>query len=355
MNKGGPHMRVCIINPNIARSDHRFKTTVHPAFNGPGRLPMITVDPDQPHVGHGLLRAVHTSFAQHVPFLVGPEVILITIMQSLALLIRYTGPDIFADRFNCKVGEKKVLKVREDKLLLVEPGEGSLERSTVLWEGIFERFHTLVETDMSPIVANAASCDFSTSTTTHRAVANIVLMDVAKPFATYRMSSFCGIPEIHITGTHGDWTRLGDKISSLRAAFPELEWWWSELMPLLGQFARLSDPTEDVDCAYWQSFYKCAEASGGDSVTGHINLLYPIVTHHKTSFTENGYFTHEDIRKWGTCYSTFPHIISKVPITWEFPGGKMELEVQAGLSDVTQDANTLSVQAVPFWTMHKRV
>lgn len=341
--------RVCVINPGIRKSERRLDT-IKRTSTVPGRGPATVVVEDPRNAGHGLLRAAHTAFAQHVPLFVGPEAILITIMQSLALLVRHAGADQFAGRFNCSVGAKMPLEVREDRLALVDSGEGSTE----LWEGVFERFHDLIDTQMSPVVARAAACDFSTSTATHRAVANLVLMDVAQPFATYRVMSFCGIPEIHLNGTHGDWTRLCAKIASLRGAFPELEWWWGRLTALLDRFAELSDRATPVDCAYWQSFYKYQEASGGDTVTGRINLLYPLVTTDGGAQAKNPYFKREQARKWGTAYSSFPRIVSSVPIKWSIPGGgSMSLVARAGLRNLSQDADTLSVRAEPFWTVER--
>ena len=53
-----------------------------------------------------------------------------------------------------------------------------------------------------------------------------------KEYFQYRVRTFCGIPEITLEGTIGDWTALKEKAMALRDF--DLSWWTDELGTVLG-------------------------------------------------------------------------------------------------------------------------
>lgn len=62
----------------------------------------------------------------------------------------------------------------------------------------------------------------------------------------------CGIPEITLEGTPGDWKKVLNKARKLKEY--GLEWWISELEPLLEEFVKASKG--EVDKAFWRNMFK---------------------------------------------------------------------------------------------------
>jgi len=75
--------------------------------------------------------------------------------------------------------------------------------------------------------------DFTTSTLTHKIVANIAIMSSVQEYFTYTGSILCGIPKVEMKGSEEDWQKLRDKVNALFQYFPidvqdaigEQKWW----------------------------------------------------------------------------------------------------------------------------------
>src|SRR5207237_8766312 len=93
-------------------------------------------------------------------------------------------------------------------------------------------------------------------------------------YCAYSVCSLCGIRTITLLGTPDDWRSIRLRAATL-AEFG-LGWWVTELLPILDQFVAAS--RGQVDRAFWQSFYKLEDESGGPCVTGWINVLFPYLT-----------------------------------------------------------------------------
>ncbi|MPN02377.1 hypothetical protein SDC9_149593 [bioreactor metagenome] len=78
-------------------------------------------------------------------------------------------------------------------------------------------------------------------------------MEAMEPYFEFIVIyAICGIPEITLQGTTEDWQKVLDKTKQL--AKYDLNWWISELEPLLAQFIAASNG--EVDKIFWQNMFK---------------------------------------------------------------------------------------------------
>jgi hypothetical protein len=119
---------------------------------------------------------------------------------------------------------------------------------------------------------------FTTTGSTERAVAGVVLLDAMQSYFTYDMDTFCGIPAITLEGTPEDWQTVADRAEQFGSL--DLEWWLEPLRDILQQFAAAARGT--VNRPFWQSLYRYHDESGGPVMTGWISALFPYLKDQRT-------------------------------------------------------------------------
>jgi hypothetical protein len=106
---------------------------------------------------------------------------------------------------------------------------------------------------------------FTTTTANDRIAASVTIMSTLQAYFSYGCRSLCGIPNVTLEGTPGDWRLLRDKIDRLPsyeiegAQMPVMQMWHSLLSPVLDQFVRSSEG--DVDLHFWDTV--CSRHGGG--------------------------------------------------------------------------------------------
>ena len=181
-----------VIDDTIKNSKHKYdmeSTNMPP--DGIFERSSVTIKTNTEDI-NGLLNATHEAFSKHVPLTLTPDVILITIMQSLGICIAQE-PDSFYD-----TSKQYDITMRDDNLTLSPNAKD-------IWASAFATFDSMIEEKFNQ---KFPFCNFTTSTSTSIAVSHIVVMDIMQPFAKYSAGSFCGIPSIILKGTLNDWIQL---------------------------------------------------------------------------------------------------------------------------------------------------
>ena len=194
-----------IINNNIDIESKRYHKPTVGVLDVPGVINKDIIVNES----HNLLGAIHKSFCDHLVPIISPDIILITVLQSLSLII-HNDPSSFGD-----VSKKVELLVRNDKLSMSPD-------STLEWSNVFESFQGLIGTAFNPHLVALSTCDFTTSTPTTKVLSRLALMDMVEPFAQYTARSWCGIPSIHLQGTIADWQKLANKVHSIMEIYPNV-------------------------------------------------------------------------------------------------------------------------------------
>ena len=132
-----------------------------------------------------------------------------------------------------------------------------------------------------------------------------------------------------------------------------LEWWTKHLVPVCDEFVNASMGRPDA--RMWQSFVKLHSGSGGDTVTGWINALFPYVSswRDKKPTERNKYMdraTWEE--QWGGVNTDhFPSGFGLAPFIWEYYGQELPMKFVAGFAGVAQDPSTRSLRAATGWAV----
>ena len=267
----------------------------------------------------GFFGAWHMAFGQHLPLVLSPDHVWLTIERTFAKHITMNA-ELLRDQIAGFDG-KKQLAVRRDSFRKGAPDND--------WVGCFGEFSLQIEEHFGKM-RKLTVANFSTTGETEKASSEIVLMDAVSSYCDYSVHTLCGIPQVTLLGTSKDWEDIYNRTQVL--AEYGLEWWTKVLLPVLDQFVQASRGA--ADSAWWESFYKEFSASGGGKLDGHILAFAPDL--------EN-----ETIPK-RTSITSIPSAVSKVPFIWNYMGKVFNMELVAGLPFVVLNADG-SVQPAAAW------
>jgi hypothetical protein len=274
---------------------------------------------------HGLLGAAHLAYAEHLPLVLSPDAIWITIAQAVA---RHVDANAESLRSSLVRHEGQLeIDVRRDHFVRGAENDWS--------DAVDELAHKLV-----PHIGGRHDLfvtDFSTTTPTIRAASQICLLSGMQRFFSYSVSSLCGIPSVVLEGTPEDWANVRGRVEAL--ADLGLADWVRVLTPIADQLHAAS--VGEVDERFWQRIYKPIHASGGDEVTGWINALFPFLD-------DEGVEPNPAIASWmdgdlrpearrGPHLSEFPIGLSHAPFAWNYLGDVLPMTLGAGAFGVAQD------------------
>jgi Domain of unknown function (DUF4419) len=300
---------------------------------------------------HALLSAMRTAFYEHLPLLLSPDAIWLTLTRGFALHVNLHAEEL-RHRFVQHTGKEKLVVVREDFF----PGIDNP------WHEAFDAFAGQIA-NRSGGMSSLIEADFSTSGTVERAASQLMAMETFQPYFEYIMQCGCGIPSTTLTGTTEDWRRLREKAS--RFAEYGLEAWVAALDPVLAQFERAK--CGNVDTNFWRSMFRYRSGSGPAVMTGWANVLFPYVkdyTHRDERLIPNPYLT--DWRRrfdadmsqssqefWidpqGTGVGAFPACTTSVPLKVFWGERETDMLLIGGLMGVSQCADSLAVAAECGW------
>jgi Domain of unknown function (DUF4419) len=288
------------------------------------------------YFSHGLMEAVHESFASHYPLILTPDVIWLTLAQGFANHIN-ANAETLRERFVAHAG-KEMIKIDRPNFQ-----KGSSKND---WPGAFAEFSEKIGERIGKkkdlVVSN-----FSTTTPVERAVSEIVLMDSMKSYFKYAVRTLCGIPRVTLTGTVADWESVYSRVENL--AEYDLGWWVQPLLPVLEKLVNTAEGNPDIK--FWDEMYKKENGSGGPYIQGWINNLFPYIEDHKNELVKNDTLDPSK-RNHGLTMDKFPNSLSKVPFKWElYETITHDMEFLGGIVGVHQDAETLAVEPAIGWAI----
>jgi hypothetical protein len=285
---------------------------------------------------HPFVQAAHLAFEDHVELSLSPDDVWLCIAQAFAHHVD-THAEEMRDRFVKHAGKAEIVVIRNEFV------KGSPDND---WQGVFGEFSDAIAKHIGKqrdlVVAN-----FSTTGPVERAASEVVLMSAMQQYFKYIVETRCGIPRITLLGTPDDWRSIRHRAAVL--AEYGLESWVRELTPILDQLCEAAAGRPDR--AMWQSFYKFKSGSGGDRVTGWINVLFPYLRRQGGRELE----PNPSVQSWRDGYgpepSAFPSGLSTAPFIWKYVGTEFPMEFVAGFVAVSQDPETLGVRPAIGWAV----
>lgn len=293
-----------------------------------------------PGAQHGLLRAIHTSYALHYPLALSPDAVWLTIAQGFA---RHIGANAEELRGYLVEHEGKAkIEIRRDDFV-----KGSRENP---WPEAFSAFSDAIAEHIGRS-RDLLVCDFSTTGPVERAASEVVLLDAMSSYFEYSFLTMCGIPEITLEGTAEDWRSVRRRARTL--AEYGLEWWLKGLDPVLYKLIETAEGR--VEIPFWERLFKHADGSGGPWVRGWINTLFPYLRAPESDrLVKNPHLT-----KWAGGFDEYfgggpkteeiPSGLSKVPFVWQYFEDRYDMHFLGGFVGIAQDAATLTVRPAIGW------
>lgn len=311
---------------------------------------------------HPLVQAVHIAFSGHRPLVLTPDCIWLTIVQGFTQHVLENAESL-RHRLVRHEGKKK-LRIATDSL------------AADLWPSFMSRFSGLIRENSDPVLHETLLCEFSTTTPAIKTACEMALMDTYQRYFEYEMMCVCGIPEITLQGTVGDWQRIRDRIEVL--ATYELDWWTSRLAPILDQFVATANGEPDRE--FWQAIYKPQQSYGAKLASGWIGDLFPYLftAPPRKEFSDRpgrglcdsavsrrNHVLSEARTNWllppasdfiyagrGVPLDQFPSGLSRVPVTVTFrDNSEKKLEVMGGFLGVSQRAEDNALSPIIHWAV----
>lgn len=191
---------------------------------------------------NSFFNGMFNAYAQHRPFVLSPDMIWLLICQG------------FAQHVNAYPESMRSYLVNfSGKLSLIAQTNKELGDPEFSWEEVFPQFTEQIKENVGNELVELLTCNFSTTTPLEKIASEITIMEATKPYFEFIiMRIVCGIPEITLEGTPEDWEKVLTKARGLRKY--KLDWWISELEPLLQQFVKASKG--EVDKEFWCNIFK---------------------------------------------------------------------------------------------------
>lgn len=191
---------------------------------------------------HSFFQGMYQAYADHRPFVLSPDMIWLLISQGFARHIN-ANQEAMRD-YIVDFSGKQSLIVKTDK---------QLEDPTLSWNEIFPQFTEQIKKQVGNSLVETLTCNFSTTTPLEKIASEITIMESVKPYFEFIVIRIvCGIPEITLEGTPEDWEKVLSKAKSLKGY--KLEWWISELEPLLEEFVKASKG--EINKGFWRNMFK---------------------------------------------------------------------------------------------------
>ncbi len=273
-----------------------------------------------------LLRAVHQSFAAHLPLSLSPDVLWYAVVHEVGVHVRLKAEQ-YAGVFTDTPAHQQTIQIRDESLLDPDPDWSRSIR--LVLEPLRER--------LGAEVADLFLPGFSTTTPDDVSSALVALMSVVSPYYRFAWESLCGIPRIRLEGRAEDWVLLAERVSALGSWFDGLKPWFKALRPVLDEIAATAAGGA-VDPDFWRSLYKWESMSGGDYVSGWITVFFAHTQSPSGPVPKQSY-------RWrrGERFkeNAFPSHVSQVPFRWTRPDGTREMQFLAGVLGIDCDGEYL--------------
>lgn len=300
---------------------------------------------------HSLVLAIHTAYDLHLPLVLRADHIWLVILQSFAAHI-----DRNHERYRSALVAHKGKKEIEIENPTLVPGENSSD-----WRDVPAAFSERIRHHVNHDMCGFLFSDFSTTTSVSRTASEISVMYALQNYFVCTLQTYCGIPQITLVGTPDDFWRMKQRVQ-LFSEFG-LSQWAEALQGVLTQLERTA-AGDKPNLDFWQQIYKLHGGSGGEYISGWVNVLFP----HKKDGTENPCaFGQWDSKppslpaaaacSKGILSDDIPVGISMAPFTWHYHPtiSSYRMYLAAGFVGVSYDQKSGAIEPHIGWAaVHRR-
>jgi len=199
---------------------------------------------------HSFLSGMIKAYEMHKSITLSPDIIWLLIVQGFSYHVAKNVEKLrsLLVTFN---GKEQLTVEREE----LTPATATKDD----WIGIVKEFIEQIDKKTKDHIAPVLEPKFSTTTPCSHTAGMISIMSAMKHYFDYKVAMMgCGYPSITIEGTAEDWELVKEKTLSLSTY--DLEWWTSELIPVIDEFinARKGSP----DYSFWLKMIRQVKGKG---------------------------------------------------------------------------------------------
>ncbi len=323
-------------------------------LQGKDMVDMGHVAEDIAQLPHPFVQAVHLSFAQHRSLVLSPDMVWLLMCQTASRHV-LANPEA-ARRVLVRHAGTQLLSVRRDGFRQGDAGND--------WPGVFAEFERGVAAGSpTPDLIKGFAHPFTSSTPDMLAARQVTLLKTVSPYYRFNAMTGCGTPEIILEGTSADWRWIRRHAEDWKTLGMEghLVTW----RPVLDQFVAASEGK--VDAPFWESMYKYNRASGGDQITGWIQVFLTDDAKQLAKIAKPDFswqHKRERIRtnpdgSW-IMYEPPALTLTDIPrgnvtqgFTWEYLNNNLPMALHAGFVGVSQDAANQALRPEISWLVRR--
>lgn len=277
--------------------------------------------------------ALHTAFAEHIPFTLSPEVIMGIISQEVAQFVKNNSDDLsIASLFTKTPGEKQKL--------VVEVNDFAYGSSSNDWLRGISKFRNMLAERVPSDVLSYMTPKFSQGTLETEVAHLVSFMDAASKYYDYGMSTMCGIPEFRIEGTADDWNTILGSVKKLKEVLPGLGVYFNHLSNVLVEIVNTVDGNK-INLDFWKSIYKVDDGSGGPYSNGWFNHFYAHIYSQDWKTRQAQTILKDNDKQFsisrgfgGFKLNQFPSNLSVVEFEWDYYGQLIPMSFVGGVTSV---------------------
>lgn len=284
--------------------------------------------------GHALKAAVYYAYSYHKDLIIDPNDWWTTVVQQLAKFLSDRGEE-FRDLFVNFDGKKELMA-----FITTDNKNGWESFMNDVAEDICQHTKFNLQSVISP--------DFSTTTSTHKACINGLLMKGMENYFGYTCVSLCGIRNLKMLGSEEDYHKLVEKAKSL-LSLPDsivyyLKPWMNRVISIFENL--LATFQGSVDIEFWNTIYsEISRGSGEKEITG---WLKDLVCH-----TPHGEFLGG--KRLGK-YESMPVSIVEVDFKWDNNGTIHEyMKLHCGLIGVEVLNDGQAYKPISGWVIYDNI
>jgi len=219
--------------------------------------------------------------------------------------------------------EKVKLVVRRDDFALGKPNP---------WNEIFTEFGVKIKNYIGEENYQKLRGNFTTTGICQNAAYDVSLMDACQSYFSYHNMFMCGIPQINLLGTLEDWKKF-QQVALQICDLLEITDWKNQLGDVINNILKCLEgqPTKE-NLKFWCDMYREGHHSGGNHISGWINLFFPYVKRgEEIIISENADYM-KGKKGWfgGRNVTSYPAGISSAPVLCNDRGREVDLKYYSG-------------------------
>lgn len=212
---------------------------------------------------NGFVRAVYNAYSYHHHLTLRPEDIWFSILSQLGFYVKAHSEEL-RPFFVSHKGQKELEVFEFGNLDTVSVGDLAVRMTKLIEKNVVD-----------PELRSWIMPKFSTTTSSDKVVAAVLMMGALQNYFSYKMCLACGIPSVTLLGERGDWVSLVNKLDKIPRLGKEPAKFAKLLQPVLKRFVTSFDspPLRETRDFWGKCVHEIPGGSGPPYLSGWITAF----------------------------------------------------------------------------------